>query len=221
MRTIRVLLAAFAALILTKGVLPADTESFLYILPSTSTGTTTAFTLPGFNPSLGTLTGVTLTLDLSTISAPFVYNPDGSSASFTNASVSFTTTVNAPDGADISILSQSNNYSGTAIPGGNLLSPATTKILSGTDDVSPSNFSLYTSSSPLDFTVGALTQTSAGTSSDVHLLFGGSSSLSGDFTVEYDYTPSTEAVPEPSTYALLLAGMTGLVFFARRRRLGL
>jgi len=46
----------------------------------------------------------------------------------------------------------------------------------------------------------------------------GDAAWSGDITVTFDYTPAVTGVPEPGTFGLLAAALSGMAMLARRRR---
>lgn len=212
-------LGALAALMLISAPAFADTESFSFNLAQTAlTSSSTlndSFTLGAFDPSLGTLTGVELVLNLTTTASPQIINLGGGAASYTNTTTSFFTTFSGPDSSAVSLKSIS------ATDAGSLNTPAfTITTLTGTPvsssantSVVAANFGAYKGTTPLSFTLVAPGQTqfsSGGTVTSGSLAFGGSGSVGGTALVEYTFA----ATPEPSAWAL---GVICVALFASLR----
>jgi hypothetical protein len=179
----------------------ADDETYSYTLPPTDIGVIDNILLEAFNPSLGTLEDVTLTMGLSTSSQPTVINLDTTPDSYLNAYTGFTTILKGPDSTSLSLLTTSPGASGTANPGENLVTPAFVATPSGTVSVAAANFGQYESGSVLDFSVEAATQSSGGTKGNGanQLYFGGTNTFDGSISVDYTYA----AVPEPAAWRYL------------------
>ncbi len=201
----------------------AEDESFTFNIPNTTLSSVLndSFNLSAFDPSLGTLTGVALTLNLAATASPTVLNFSGGAASFTVSTV-FPTTLTGPDGTSISATTASGSLSGAVNPV--QFSLTTVSGLEVDQSVSASapapHFASYEGTTPLAFNLvapsGAGFSTSGvETSGTATLDFGGNGSVGGSVSVDYTYTA---AVPEPSSWALGLIAIGGL-FYLRRRAL--
>jgi hypothetical protein len=78
------------------------------------------------------------------------------------------------------------------------------------------DLSLFIGSGTTALTMGGVAQTSATSSGSFEVTY--TPLASGSLTVTYDYTP-VSTVPEPESYAMLLAGLAAIGVVARRRRL--
>src|SRR5471032_1067496 len=74
----------------------ASVISFTHTTTTQAVPLTDPFFLPGFNPSLGTLTGVTLQLDTTGTAEVDVINISGGPLPFTNATCSIPVTITGP-----------------------------------------------------------------------------------------------------------------------------
>jgi hypothetical protein len=212
------LIAAVALPIVAK----AQNESFTYNIPATSLSTVLndSFNLNAFDPSLGTLTGVTITLDLQATASPQVINTSGGAGSFTVSSY-FPTTLTGPHGSSVSATTASGLLSGTANTGVFSITPVPgSEVDQSVDTVVPTgNLSSYEGTNPLTFTLVApsgagFTTSGTETTGTATLAYGGGGSIDGGTaTVDYTYTV---AAPEPSSWVLGFIAI-GTLFFLRRR----
>ena len=223
MKSAKYLVASMVAISALVSHASADTESFTYTQPQTDLGSTALnanFTLTAFDPSLGTLTGVSLTFLLDGTASPQILNLAGGAASYSNVKTSFNTAVTAPDGAILSLNTSSLLLSGSLnTPQFTVTTLASSPVSSGVLlNINSGHLASYEGTTPLTFSIVAPVSpgfTSQGTQTAGTLGFGGTGSVSGTVTVEYIYTA---AVPEPSTWVLMLAGLGVLVWGVRSRR---
>lgn len=201
----------------------SDSDSFA----QTVTNWTTTLTVDGFNTALGTLTGVKITFSSDVL---FEAGLDSESAStFTDASLTGKLKFNVT-GPSTAI---SNALTGSALSEeatGNLAADNDgTSDYSGSDDlfvsetgsylknytVLAADLALFTAAT-VEFGVGTqgsvlVNAPSNNNSYALHL-------ANAAVSVTYTYTP-TSAVPEPESYAMLLAGLAAVGAVARRRRI--
>ena len=187
---------------------------------------TDAFTLTGFDPTLGTLTGVSFgftgtgTAGLGVLDFNFASTtPQG----FTGSS-SYTPTLTGPDATVVSLgVINSGTLTGFTQPPANPtnVAGATTNVnVSG----AASSFAVYQTASPLAFTLNIPPFNSGGsqTSGSDPIGFGAADDLTtGTSSVTYTYTPNASAAPEPSQLAglsLTALGLGGLILRAHKRR---
>jgi len=189
-----------------------------YVVPSSGTNIYT-FGLPQFNPALGVLQDVVLTLTSQDQANVVLYNTSGVSQGYSGASATVPVAVNLSLAGLGTLTTNSVSYAS------GLVGPGLTTLAGNVATVTKSltlNASLlaYEGTGNLAFTVGvpaevghySVTATGPNSSS---LFVGGSASTYGSVTVEYDYA-SASPVPEPGTMALgALAGLAGVLF--RRR----
>jgi len=192
----------------------AATISNGFVVPVAQTPWGVTQTLNQFNPSLGTLTGVTLRWEASSYAEVDIFHGTGSgSVSFdklgsqTQFTVPGAIIIGAP--APAQAILWSNNDPNPLL--------VTTQLFTvpGLLVVGQANWGLYTGTGTVDVDVDTnplvegFSATGDFRTAELRT-FGG-----GNMIVDYSYEP----VPEPGTYALMAFGLTGLaVVRARRRR---
>ena len=192
---------------------------------TTSSGSFSFADIPTFDTSLGTLTGVYLSLTLNSQALLVVENFNNVSESVTNASASFTpaTVTLTLDGSNL--LSVTDSSTTTKLGSGPIGANMTRVDQNGPtvsdtrNTVLLNNLSPFESTSgstvPLDLSflegLGSYTGTSAG-----GVLFGGEDNLGATLSIDYFYT--CNCVPEPSSLGLAAFSLAAL-FVARRLKL--
>jgi hypothetical protein len=177
------------------------------------------FAVTGFDTSLGTLTGITLDFNIAASANVSILNEGSTPGSFTNASASFSYSLNGPDGSALltAVPVSATVASGTANAGPLVITNFPVNTVSSPVDLTlSSGFSSYETADP-EFTFSAPNGTYGGTTANPNVLFGGDASVTPTGTISYTYT--VNAVPEPSSWAMgiLCVGVfTGLRFLARR-----
>ena len=189
-----------------------DTESFSYTTPSAQFPFTDSFTLPSFNTDLGTLQAVDLTVQADTTADVKVYNALSSAQTFTNAKASIATTVTDPAGTIISVIDEAALANGTAAPGLNDF-PGIPSTGADSVQISPSNFNVWEGNQGQTVILNLTVEDGTFSGSAAPGVFlGGIAVVDVSTTVTYTYAPrQISAVPEPSTWALLLGGLLILV----------
>ena len=192
-------------------------------LPSGGTNTD-VLALPQFNPALGTLQSVKLTLSSEDTANVVLYNLNSTAVTYTSASAYFptilvTTTIPGLSTSE----SLTTSYGAGSAAGG---SPFALTTLPGTAELSQqtvtlsSGLSAYEGTGTEAVTVGVPaengTYSLAGASKGGVLFVGGNASTYGNITVQYSYTATPAPTPEPTTLGLgAAAGVVGWLF--RRR----
>jgi hypothetical protein len=183
--------------------------------------------LPQFNTSLGTLTGVSIELSAYDTISSVVYNATGQSAAYSGATAVMTVKVTASLGSsDSDVLTTS----GTGIAGPfTSLSPIPpgpsvagwASIPTQTDTINPGNLGIFEGTGMLPITISADSVGSYSGTGGSSLFFGGIGYSYG--TVEVDYSYDSQMVipiPEPNTLCagLAVASICGIGFARRFRR---
>jgi len=222
-----------ASLLLIAGEASAktQTESFTTAAQLGCSQYANNFILPSFDPTLGTLESVDVTLKFSSCSSINVFNAGCSPVSFTNASILMPIAVTGSNGFDFNTSLTASLPSGIANPGMNNfwnMESSTT----GKPQIDPSTLDLWESQpgGQISFDVSKGNNTYQGTAPGNDLLFGGKSHESGKITVEYTYLSSgcpgsgnsgNLATPEPSGKYLsaIVAAAMMLIVIGRRKLL--
>lgn len=179
-----------------------------------------------FDTSLGTLTGISITVSSQASAAIGVINTGGNDAAFTNASASSQVTVSTTVGTttSVDVTASTGNVSGIAAANAttNISGPLGALVTSGAAIISAADFGNYegSGSGTVDLKVdaGIGTYTGSGVSG---LFFGGSTTVASYVSVTYEYTPAA-AVPEPTSSAMFGIGVVlavGLGWGRRRREM--
>jgi hypothetical protein len=179
------------------------------------------FYVPAFNPALGTLEDVDVTLSFRMTPNITVVNTTNASIQFTDASISVPVEVSGL-GLTTFDTTLTASRSGTAGAGTNnyLLGPSTA---SGTETISAGDFSSWEDQPTqkyVSFTLSKGDPSYSGTAQGDGLLFGGTDAQYGKISVEYTYL-SVLAAPEPSGKVLsLIVGLSmTLIMIGRTSRL--
>jgi hypothetical protein len=188
-------------------------------------GSTLTTDLPEFDSSLGTLTDVTITLNLDVAPFASMFSTSAGQTFDSNESISyeFDSSINTIDltrGADSWTLTTPTVSTGTIFGSGETIPvlPGILNLSGGTsasvnETVSGVTLAEYIGSGTLSFGTAGIGQVaSTGLSSPVFVSGGGD--LTGTASVVYEFT----AVPEPSTLAVLGIAAVGMVAASRRRK---
>lgn len=200
-----------AALALTTGSARAATETFQVAIPTMTTDFTTTVSLPGFNPALGSLTAVSLSLEAVGSQSGSVKNNASGSETFTPFASSLITATGPNSSTNTATLSSSQTF--TLASGASTTYGPFTPASNTASNVSTTG---YTSAGNISVTVS--TSTSQGVSGGGgNIVFSLMTTAGGSADVTYTYTPATTGVPEPSSCALAALGGLGLVGYGWRR----
>ncbi len=202
---------------------PSQAASITYtstVVPNSSLPLSVGLTLPLFNPDMGTLTAVTLSVEATILGKVQIVNISGSLGSptnlaFTNAFTQIPVTVTGPDSLTVSATAVANVASGIATASPDLTTFSGIQgSQMGYTPVPAAEISTYVGSGTFGATLSASAgnATSGGTGGAGFLFFGGTAEAGGSADVTYTYTA---IVPEPASMSLLGIGMAG--FFAFRR----
>ena len=222
-------LAGFGLLLLAGRAGAQQTESFTvnyasalspYVLPSGGTNTYT-LGLPQFNPALGQLNSVLLTLTSSNDVSVEFYNLYSSGVGYSTASSSMPVAINTSF-AGLGTLSSSTTTlgSGSAAPGLSLVAGPIVKAQSSL--TLNASLSAFEGTGTQSFTVSVPTETGsyAVTALGSHassLFVGGSADSYGNITVQYSFQSSPAPVPEPANYAAVTTAAAVLWLGYKRR----
>ncbi len=155
----------------------------------------TSFQLPTFDTSLGTLTSVTISSTLTGSAVISIFNVTSSSQVFTNASASVPLTISTSAPSSLTTTATNSTASGVAAPGQTNL-PGLPITITGNENIASSNWGFFQSAGPASFTASAdLGAGTYGGTSNPGVFFGGTSNISADVSITYEYTP----IPEPMT----------------------
>jgi hypothetical protein len=173
------------------------------------------FFLQPFDTSLGTLTGVaitvtltgTISLESSTLRTSFTYN---------NASAAAVAQMNGPDLLEMQTLLTTPTVSGAFAPGDPPVLASASGPVSNTLDVPSSDFSSFETLASVTISLDGFAWWAAQTDPLADLSAVGD--VPGSLTLVYTYAPVGAPVPEPSTALLVTAGLGALGFLSLRRQ---
>lgn len=203
-----------------------QTEATLSYQATIATGSvpfSQEFALPKFDPSLGTLTGIQMTLVAHGTVHLDVYNLTDSAQTFAGATATIPTVITGPSGLTTTATFSSCVAAGTALAGRGALTSfaGATKTTSAKVQVDSADFAPYVGLGDFlsTFTVDVTGGTFSGTSTKLGALaFSGSEDVDGAVTITYTFTPF--AVPEPASLSLAAApaAVALAALWHRRRR---
>ncbi len=194
------------------GTAQAQIQTFTFDVPEQTVPFTESFTLPGFDPALGTLTEVEITTFASVTATVEVLNTSDDDLEVADATATIPIDVTGP--SDLSLQQDL-----TAGPfGGTALADSTTELgiatVTGTESetfTDVMDLTEFTTDTLLTFAFSADAGEFAGTGPPGSVFFGGSASALGTITVVYTFIP----IPEPSS--LVLVGLGGVALLAGRK----
>jgi hypothetical protein len=214
--------SVFAGGLSLAGAVHAAMVEYSTSFTSQASAYSSPFSFQLFNPSLGTLNSVVLSLSSNLTGGVQVYSTLAGNTAFTNASseVPVTVSVSAPGdvSAWVSGPARFAMASGTAVSGVNQFKGSSSTAVSTTVNVEASEFQDYTGTGTAQamFSVGNGNGTYGGTGVP-GLFFGGMAFADGLFSVNYTYT-EVSAVPLPPAGWLLLSGLVSMALIKRRRQ---
>ncbi|MGC9959393.1 choice-of-anchor E domain-containing protein [Roseiarcus sp.] len=171
------------------------------------------FFLEPFDTSLGTLTGVTITL---TLTGTISLEPENLRTSFTynHASAEANATLFGPDFIEMEAFLTTPTVTGTFAPGDPPVLASASGPVTNTLDVPSSDFSSFETLASVTIVVDGSAFWAAQT--DPLATLSAVGDVPGSLTLVYTYAPAP--VPEPSTALLVTAGLGALGFLSLRRQ---
>jgi len=197
---------------------------------STFTGVTPytqSLSVTKFDTSLGTLTGISITVSAQAEASIGVINTTQSDLAFTDASSTSDVTVSTTVGstASTNVSASTGLIAGIALANSttNVSGPQGALVTSGAATIAPADFGNYegVGVGTVDLQVDAGTGHYSGTGVS-GLFFGGSTTVASYVTITYEYTPAAAAVPEPTSSAMFGIGIVlavGLGWGRKRREM--
>jgi hypothetical protein len=212
------------ALLLLSGVsgaAQAQTETFLSSGMLTPLNVPDELTLPSFDPTLGSLQTIDLSLKFDICPTISVFNNTNAPVDFSNAMLFAPITFTGPGGLTLTANLTATIASGVAAPGINTFTPTGSWTYT-VKSINPASFALW-ENQPADkvnlvVTPGSLTF--KGTEKADGLFFGGSAIEWENISVAYKYL-TAQAVPEPSggDLSLIVGAAMVLIVMGRKARL--
>lgn len=198
-------------------------QTFTIPTQSISPPFTDNFSFLGFDSSLGTLTGVTITVQATASETVRIFNIDSVSHTYSNATYSAPLNISASATGGYTqsfnnTLTTSPSTSGTSLPGLTVISFPGITVNSSTA-IASGNLHFYNSNGNISFGATGGPGVSGGSTSSDDIFFGGSASVGGKVTLTYTFVT---AVPEPTSSAMFGIGIVlavGLGWGRRRREL--
>ena len=187
--------------------------TFTYTTPTTLvfSGFTDNFTLPSFNPDLGTLEGVTINLTTVSTGVEEIINFSGRPNPYTGAIASVPLTITGPAGITINTTATAGPFAGTTGSGfGPYLSYGAPTTSSASANVAPGLFSGFETVNPVNLSVTVAPPMGSYSGSGQMEAFGGNAEVSGVTSVTYTYAP------EPALLGVLSLGLVGIVLVRRK-----
>lgn len=217
--TVASAIAALAAFATTPAAAATSTNGFATALDKAPWGAT--FQLDKFDPALGTLQGVTFDIKTSSFvdfTAKY-QNTNGQSPTILFNQLGGQMQYTFPGNIVVQAPGSASSFLETFNGGGNgvyITETRQTQTYSteGLVVISPVNFSLFTGPGKFDMQLIANPNVVVGSLNGDISLLSANAHVGGSAKVSYIYAP----VPEPETYALMLAGLAGVGLVARRRQ---
>lgn len=178
-----------------------------------------------FNPALGQLIDITISLDTYDTALSEVFSAAGPGVSYSGASVSSASeTVNALGLSTSTTSLEAGPFDGTTTGWITVAGSGPTQHLTASEIVLPANFASFigTGLQPFNVSIVPGTGTYSGTGPSSLVGFAGAVNSYGTIEIDYDYIATAVAVPEASQSAIYasgiaaLVGIGGLIFRTRR-----
>jgi len=206
-----ILIVGFACL---SGRAMAGTESFAsgsFVQGAGIGKPTSTIAIQGFNPSMGTLTQVTFSLDGTTQFTLKAASTGSLTVAYTDSST-FSLTLTAPTGQFLTLNPASGTLSGTAPSSGSLDTQSSLVPTTGFSLPITTNLNSFTSAGMVNFTIGTSNLVTQGSASGVS--YNANDMFNGAVHVTYLF----DAVPEPMALAYLPLAAGAFALLRLRRR---